>query len=173
MFSTIVALGVIALQIGIVIFIALWISKSSLLLKIQEKSHIILATTFIGSALGSLLYEYSLGFEPCLLCWYQRIAIFGIAILSLTADIRKSDTLKKQVLLFSILGLGVAILHNYIDLVPSGLDICGAGPSCLKRYVSEFGYITIPMMSFTVLLSGALLSGSLLKKQKVDSTLPR
>lgn len=166
MFSTLVGLGVILLQIAIVIFIALWVSKSSLLLKIQEKAHIILAVTFIGSAFGSLIYEYAFGYEPCLLCWYQRIAIFGIGLLSLTSDIRKSKTMQKQVLLFSLLGLGVAILHNYIDLIPNGLDICGTGPSCLKRYVFEFGYITIPMMSFTVLLAGSLLSLSFLINKK-------
>lgn len=166
MFSTLVGLGVILLQAAIVVFLALWVSKSPLIQKVQEKANILLAVIFIGSALGSLIYEYSLGFEPCLLCWYQRIAIFGIAILSLTNDIRKSTVMQKQILLFSLLGLGVAILHNYIDLVPSGLDICGTGPSCLKRYVFEFGYITIPMMSFTVLLAGVLLSLSFLRKNK-------
>lgn len=169
MFTTLFALGTIGLQIATVAFIVLWIGKSPLLKKVHQHSNIIIAVLFISSALGSLIYEYSFGYEPCLLCWYQRIAIFGIALLSLTGDIRRNKTLQKQVLLFSLLGLGVALLHNYIDIIPSGIDICGAGPSCLKRYIYEFGYITIPMMSLTLLLSGSVLSLFLIQ-HKDEST---
>lgn len=169
MFTTLLALGTIGLQIATVAFVVLWIGKSPLLKKVHQHSNIIIAVLFISSALGSLIYEYSFGYEPCLLCWYQRIAIFGIALLSLTGDIRRNKTLQKQVLLFSLLGLGVALLHNYIDIIPSGIDICGAGPSCLKRYIYEFGYITIPMMSLTLLLSGSVLSLFLIQ-HKDEST---
>lgn len=169
MFTTILSLGIIGIQIGVVLFVVLWLTKPSFLSKIKNYSHIILSTIFIGSAFASLVYEYGFGYEPCLLCWYQRIAIFGIAILSLTSDIRSSKLLQKQILVFSVLGLMVAILHNYIDLVPTGLDICGAGPSCLKRYIYEFGYITIPMMSFTALLSGTVLSLFLLRSKEGSS----
>lgn len=169
MFTTLVALGTIGLQIATAAFIVLWIGKSPLLKKIRLHSHLIIAITFISSALVSLIYEFGFGYEPCLLCWYQRIAIFGIALLSLTGDIRRNKTLQKQVLLFSLLGLGVALLHNYIDIIPSGIDICGAGPSCLKRYIYEFGYITIPMMSLTLLLSGSVLSLFLIQ-HKDEST---
>ena len=163
MFTTLIALGVIAVQIAIVILVVLWIRKSPLLEKIYQSSHLVIPILFIGAALGSLVYEIAFGFEPCLLCWYQRIAIFGVAILSLTGDFRKSRLLQKQVLVFSALGLLIAILHNYIDIIPTGIDICGAGPSCLKRYVYEFGYITIPMASLTTLLAGTLLSSFALK----------
>lgn len=158
MFTTLIAIGIIIVQIAIILFIFLWITKSPLLTKVQQNSHIILPILFIGGALGSLIYEFAFGFEPCLLCWYQRIAIFGVAIISLTGDIRTNKTIQKQVFIFSLLGLLVAIVHNYIDIVPTGIDLCGAGPSCLKRYTYVFGYITIPMMSLTVLLAGTLLS---------------
>lgn len=158
MFTTILSLGIILIQVAIVLFIVLWLKNNTALNKFKNYSHIILSVIFISSALASLIYEFVFGYEPCLLCWYQRIFIFGIAILSLTSDIRTNKLLQKQVIIFSTLGLLVAILHNYIDLVPTGVDLCGAGPSCLKRYIYEFGYITIPMMSFTALLSGTLLS---------------
>lgn len=171
MFTTIVALGVIATQLGIIALIILWITKSPILDKVLGYSHIILASIFIGAALISLIYEYAFGFEPCLLCWYQRIFIFSIAILSLTTDIRKNKVFQKQVFILSLLGLLIAILHNYIDIIPSSLDICGAGPSCLKRYVYEFGYITIPMASFTTLLAGVLLSAFSLKYKNTTPVL--
>ena len=158
MVTTLVALSIISIQIAMVVFLIIWIRKPELLSKIYEHSRIILLLIFIPSVLGSLIYEYRFGYEPCLLCWYQRIAIFSVAILSLTGDIRTNKLLQKQVIIFSLLGLLVAIVHNYIDIVPTGIDICGAGPSCLKRYIYEFGYVTIPMMSLTVLLAGFLLA---------------
>lgn len=158
MFIKFIALGTIFLQIAILAFVVLWLTKNKILKKIQKNSHIIIAVIFIASALGSLTLEYFYGFEPCLLCWYQRIAIFGIAILSLTSDIRTNKVLQKQIIIFSALGIVVALVHNYIDIFPTGLDICGTGPSCLKRYIYEFGYITIPMMSLTSLVCGFLLS---------------
>lgn len=167
MFTTLVAIGIIVLQIFIVAFVFLYFKKHSFLKKIYRYSHLILPIVFTGSALGSLIFEFVYGFEPCLLCWYQRIFIFGIAILSLTGDVRKNKFLQKQVFIFSIIGIVIALIHNYIDIFPSGLDICGAGPSCLKRYIYEFGYITIPMMSLTVLISGLLIS--ILAKKQITS----
>jgi hypothetical protein len=152
------ALGTIALQIATAVFVVLWIKKSPHIEKVYKHFPAIVLVLFVSSAIGSFIYEYGFGYEPCLLCWYQRIAIFGIAILSFTGDIRANKTLQKQVLIFSTLGILVALLHNYTDIVPNTMDICGAGPSCLKRYIHEFGYITIPMMSLTTLVSGFVLA---------------
>ena len=158
MFTTLVALFIIAIQIATVLFVVLWIKKSPILEKIYKYSPAILTFLFSTSMIGSFIYEYGFGYEPCVLCWYQRLAIFAIAILSLTGNIKTNKTLQKQVIVLGIVGLLVALLHNYIDIVPNSVDICGTGVSCLKRYIYEFGYITIPMMSLTVLLSGILLA---------------
>lgn len=121
---------------------------------IARHSALILRVVFVGAVLGSFTYELVFGYTPCLLCWYQRIAIFSIAILLFTADIRTSALLRKQVIILASLGLIVALVHNYIDIVPNGLDICGSGPSCLLRYVNVFGFVTIPFMSAVVLFCG-------------------
>ena len=34
-----------------------------------------------GSALGSLFFSDVMGFPPCVLCWYQRIAIFPLVLI--------------------------------------------------------------------------------------------
>lgn len=156
MFNTIVAIGTIVLQILILITIIGFILRKKLTLLVKN-SHYLLRIIFSGAVILSLIYQYGFGFEPCLLCWYQRIAIFGIAILVWTTDLRQNTLLRKQVLIFSITGLAIALFHNYIDIFPTGVDVCGAtGPSCLIRYVYEFGYITIPMMSATTLLAGII-----------------
>jgi disulfide bond formation protein DsbB len=159
MFDTFVALGTIAIQIFIIVMIIAWIMKAPLAVWIAKNSTRILALIFISSTIGSFIYQYGFGYEPCLLCWYQRIAIIPIAILSLTGTLTKSSMLRRQIVILASIGFAIALFHNYIDIFPgSGLDVCGAsGVSCLMRYVYEFGYITIPMMSATVLLTGILL----------------
>ena len=159
MFTTIVALGTILLQIGIIVLIIGWVTKAPFVSFVARHSSRILIFIFAGGALISMVYQYGFGYEPCLLCWYQRIPIFSAAIILFTGNIRKSRMLANQVLILSVIGFAIALLHNYIDIFPTGLDVCGAtGPSCLARYVYEFGYITIPMMSGTVLLSGIILT---------------
>jgi disulfide bond formation protein DsbB len=159
MFDKFVALGTIAIQIFIIVMIIAWIMKAPLAVWIAKNSTRILALIFISSTIGSFIYQYGFGYEPCLLCWYQRIAIIPIAILSLTGTLTKSSMLRRQIVILASIGFAIALFHNYIDIFPgSGLDVCGAsGVSCLMRYVYEFGYITIPMMSATVLLTGILL----------------
>lgn len=158
MFSTLLALSTIALQIGIIIVILGWILKARFVYQVSKHAGIILAVVFSGAAIGSFIYQYGFGYEPCLLCWYQRIAIIPTAILAWTTNIRKNTLLQRQVLILSILGLAVALFHIYIDISPTAADVCGAGPSCLVRYVYEFGYITIPVMSATTLAAGVLLA---------------
>ncbi len=139
--------GVILAGIVSLIYIILILTKNKLVPKINKYSHIYLRVLLVGAVLGSFTYEYVLGYEPCMLCWYQRIAIFSLAILSFTANIKNSALLKKQMLIISIAGFLVAIFHNIIDRFPTVGEVCGAGPSCLVRYVNEFGFITIQFMS--------------------------
>ncbi len=158
MFNTIVAIGIVLLQVALVVMVVAWIAKSDLMKLISKHSNLILRFVFVGAIVGSLIYQYVLNYPPCILCWYQRIAIFAIGVILFTGDIRSNKTLQKQVLIFSIVGALIAIFHNIIDIFPTGVDVCGTnGPSCLARYVYEFGYITIPMMSLTVLLFGVLI----------------
>ncbi|HEY0980435.1 MAG TPA: disulfide bond formation protein B [Candidatus Paceibacterota bacterium] len=154
LFSTIIAVGILLLGAFTLLALVLLLLKHPLISRISAYSNTLLRIVFVGAALGSMTYELAVGYTPCLLCWYQRMAIFPIAILLFTADIRTSLLLRKQVLILGVLGLIVALVHNYIDMVPNGLDICGAGPSCLLRYVNVFGFVTIPFMSAIVLISG-------------------
>lgn len=171
-FNVLVGITTIILQVAVVGLVVLLITKkhptSQLVISFLSKTaHRIIPAVFIGSAIGSFIYEYGYGYEPCLLCWYQRIAIFGIAIITSISNIKTNLTVQKQLYVFAGLGLAVALFHNFIDIFPSsGVDVCGANSvSCLIRYVYEFGYITIPMMSLTVLLFGLLLTVVAFKKK--------
>ena len=160
MFDTIVALGTIALQLFIVITLVAWIARAPLAVWVARHASIMLRVIFLGAVVGSLIYSNVLGFAPCILCWYQRLVIFPVAFLAFTGNIAKSALLRGQVLILSSIGFAIALFHRYIELFPqSGVSVCGPdGVACDTLYVFEFGYITIPMMSLTVLAAGILLS---------------
>ncbi len=160
MFDTIIALGTIGLQIFIVITLVAWAAKAPFAAVIAKYSSYILSVVFTGAIIGSFIYSEVYRFAPCVLCWYQRIFIVSVAILSMTAQLTKSALLRLQVVIFSSIGLAIALFHKYIELFPnSGVSVCGTdGVACDTLYVFQFGYITIPTMSLTVLLLGLILA---------------
>jgi len=101
--------------------------------------------------LGSLYYSQILGFEPCVLCWWQRVFLFPLPVIIATALWKgKRDVFTYVVPLVALAGL-VAFYQAYANLGGFSFTSCTAvGGACSKIYVKEFGYITIPIMSLTV-----------------------
>ncbi len=159
MFDTIVSIGTILLQLFVVVTIIALVIKAPFAKIVATHSTLLLRVIFTGAVIGSLIYSEIMHFAPCILCWYQRLAIFPIAILSYTGHLTKSSILRLQVLLLSAAGLMVALYHKYIEIFPRAGGVCGPdGIACDTLYVFQFGYITIPMMSLTILSAGILLT---------------
>jgi disulfide bond formation protein DsbB len=160
MFNTLVAIGSLAILLFLVILVVAWITDNPIAGWAAKHSSTILRVIFLGAAIGSLIYSNYFGYAPCLLCWYQRLCIFPTAILLFTDDIRKSALLQRQVLLLTGLGFLISLYHNYITVFPGvGDTICGtSGVRCQNIYVDQFGFVTIPLMSGIILLSGILIS---------------
>lgn len=106
---------------------------------------------------GSLFYSNGVGFEPCYLCWWQRVAIYPILVLFAVALRNRDRSVFKYVLPFSVIGTVLALYHSYVQWGGSPLIPCDATASCSKLYVYAFGYITIPTMSLTIALAFILL----------------
>lgn len=103
----------------------------------------------------SLFYSDVAGFEPRKLCWFQRIFMYPQVFVLGLAWFRKDRKIIDYALTLAVIGGLFAFYHNYIyyggiSLFPC--DAFGLGVSCTKRYVFEFGYITIPLMSLTSFL---------------------
>lgn len=123
------------------------------ILKFFSKKAILFAFIIsLTATLGSLFYSEVAGYTPCKLCWFQRIFMYPQPILFGLAIWKKDKSIIKYGLTLSIIG-GLIALYHYllqVGVVPNGA--CGAvgySVSCSQRFVMEFGYITIPMMSLT------------------------
>lgn len=104
------------------------------------------------AVLGSLFYSEILGFEPCSLCWWQRIFLYPIPlILGIAWRKKLGNTVFTYVIPLAVLATIIALYHTYADLGGASILECtSVGGACSKVYVKEFGYITIPSMSLTI-----------------------
>jgi len=100
---------------------------------------------------GSLLYSDLVGFAPCTLCWWQRIFIYPQAILFLVAIIKKDRSVFDYALPLSIAAFIISLYQSYSNFSGTSILPCTAsGGECSKIFVLEYGYITIPLMSLTL-----------------------
>jgi len=103
------------------------------------------------SATISIFFSSVLEYQPCVLCWYQRICLFPL-ILVLAAGLFPTfdKSVIKYALPLSIAGGLTAFYHSllYAGIIPEGIQACSKGVSCTEKYFELFGFVSIPMLSF-------------------------
>ena len=99
--------------------------------------------------LGSLYFSEVAHFIPCTLCWYQRILMYPLVLITLIGILKQDEYLPSYVLPFSMIGLGVSLYHYLIQLGILGDTASCSGVACSVRYVNYLGFITIPLMALT------------------------
>ncbi|HYN35257.1 MAG TPA: disulfide bond formation protein B [Ilumatobacteraceae bacterium] len=108
-----------------------------------------------GSTLGSLYFSEVADFVPCRLCWFQRIAMYPLAVVLLVGAIRKDPAVRWYVGPLAIIGAAIAGWHTLIEWRPQ-LDNgeCElTGPSCTYVWFREFGFISLASMALTAFLT--------------------
>ena len=104
--------------------------------------------TALVATLGSLYYSEVVGFIPCTLCWYQRILMYPLVLITLVGILTRDERLPHYVLPLSVLGLGFSTYHYLIQLgIIEHTSFCAVGIPCNARYVNYFGFVTIPFMA--------------------------
>jgi disulfide bond formation protein DsbB len=102
----------------------------------------------LTATLGSLYFSEVANFEPCTLCWYQRIAMYPLAVILGIAALRKD----RRVWIYGVplAGIGAAIAgyHYLVERFPD-LDqgACSATLPCTFVWFEELGFVTLPFMA--------------------------
>ncbi len=108
----------------------------------------------VSATAGSLYYSQIRHFEPCELCWYQRIFMYPMAVLFVVALIKRDTSVRRYVLPLAVIGASISTYHNYVQIFPD-LDAggaCGFGPSCSGKYINVFNNVSIPVMALAAFL---------------------
>lgn len=120
----------------------------------QENSELLLYFAWIVSIfalLGSLFFSDVMKLVPCKLCWLQRICMYPLVFIIGVGLIIKDKKVPYYILPLSTIGWVIAFYHVllYNKILPEAVGFCEAGISCTTKYVSYFGFLSIPMMSLT------------------------
>ncbi|MBV6496556.1 MAG: disulfide bond formation protein B [Acidobacteria bacterium] len=106
-------------------------------------------TTALVATTGSLFFSEVMELPPCVLCWYQRIAMYPLVIVLGAGIIMRDPRMKYYALPLAMVGLLISIYHNllYYGVVPESIMPCQQGISCTTVHIEWLGFITIPLMA--------------------------
>lgn len=104
----------------------------------------LLATT------GSLYFSEIAGFEPCRLCWYQRIAMYPLVVVLAIAAARRERAGAFYASAIALIGALVSAYHVLLEWFPS-LDsgACSVTTPCTLIWFRVFGFISLPTLALT------------------------
>ncbi len=111
------------------------------------------------ATLGALFIGEVLGQIPCVLCWYQRIAMFPLAWLLGVACLMNDHQIGRYALPFALIGASIALWHSllYAGIVKEAVVPCQKnGPSCTDSAMLTVGGLPIPYLSFLCFTAIAL-----------------
>lgn len=110
-------------------------------------------------ATGSALFIGEvMGMAPCLLCWYQRIAMFPLALVLGMAFYSEDRRGAVYALPLALAGAAAAGYHSLLvaGLVPRAWVPCAAGVSCADQKLNFFYGIELPWLSLAAFISIAV-----------------
>jgi disulfide bond formation protein DsbB len=99
---------------------------------------------------GSLFLSEVAGYIPCEMCWYQRICMYPLSLLTLFAAYHRDYRFARYLLPFPVIGACVSIYHLLIEnKVVATPQACQVGAGCTVKWINDFGYLTIPTLALT------------------------
>lgn len=110
------------------------------------------------ATVGSLFFSEVMGLPPCVLCWYQRIAMYPLVAIIGSGIIMRDARMRYYALPVCLTGLAISVYHNllYYGVIPESITPCAQGVSCTSRQIEWLGFITIPLMALTAFAGVAL-----------------
>ena len=101
---------------------------------------------------GSLFFSEIAHFVPCELCWYQRICMYPLSIITLLAALANDRRVARYLLPLPLVGAGVSVYHLLVEngvVEQAKACLISAPGGCATKWINEFGYVTIPTLALT------------------------
>ena len=123
----------------------------------------------VVSTAGSLFLSEVMDYAPCVLCWYQRIPMYALALILGIALWTHDAHVVKYAQPLALAGAALAAFHCllYLGYIPKGIQPCSQGVPCSEVKLQLWGFVTIPLMSLAAFaaITGVLV---LLKRSTHD-----
>ena len=122
---------------------------------------VVVAVTAVGATLGSLYYSEIADYVPCRYCWFQRIAMYPMAVIVPLALVLRDRGILRYSLALAGIGLAISIYHVQLQLFPDqSSNSCDLTSPCTAKWVEALGFMTIPQMagiSFAIIIVASIL----------------
>ena len=94
---------------------------------------------------GSLYFSEVAGYAPCVLCWYQRIAMYPLVVILGVAAIRRDRSGVPAAIVLAAIGALIAAYHVALEWIPA-LDTgaCDAAAPCTVVWFRALGVFSLP-----------------------------
>jgi disulfide bond formation protein DsbB len=135
-----------------------------------ENSLLFIWLVSLVATLGSLYFSEIRSYEPCELCWYQRILMYPIFLITTVAYIQKNARIAVTTAVFSCIGGAISLYHyglQKLDFLADAAPACGR-VACTGQYINWLGFITIPFLAGTAFLLIAIASFYMVKVLKEE-----
>lgn len=172
-FSAVLALS--ALAGAVITAVALVVSRGGagwaleVVRIVRETGQWLVFAVTAGAMVGSLWFSERVGYVPCTLCWYQRIAMFSLAVLSLVAALRCDKGFSVYAIVAAAVGLVISSYHYLLEWFPQlETGVCSVDVPCNAVWFREFGFVTLAFMAgcafiativFSVVVRGGTFTG--------------
>jgi len=124
----------------------------------------------LSATMGSLYFSEIRGYEPCVLCWIQRIFMYPLVIILGVAYIQKNTRIAVTTATFAIIG-GMISLYHYgiqkLDFLSESAPSCGR-VACTGEYINLLGFITIPFLALTAFILITFISFLIIRALKEE-----
>lgn len=165
LYQKIVATPILALHLVIILLLWFMLIRKDQAITAHFKKYGMVYGLIVSMAavIGSLGFSEGFDYIPCKLCWAQRIFHYPQVILFSLALYYKDSNVWKYSLWLSIIGFLFAGYQVLIQFFPelAGSAVCGIVPAagnCSDVLIQVYGYISIPVMSFTLFICLIMLS---------------
>jgi len=174
LFSAILALAVLVGGLGTLaalVFENRMTWTSAWLTQVRASGLWIICMITTGAMVGSLYFSEKVGFAPCKLCWYQRIAMYSIAIISFVAALRNDKNIARYTIVLAPLGLLVSTYHYLLEWFPTlETNVCSLDVPCTAVWFRELGFVTLCFMAGCAFITVIAVSLAIMREEKIDST---
>jgi disulfide bond formation protein DsbB len=152
----IISLGALLIIVKVTVLIILDLCKVKYPFKNivpKYRLELIFLISLMGTV-GSILLSVYFKLAACELCWYQRVFLFVIPVISAIALIKNDTKAYVYVYYLSLIGLIFSTYHSLIQSKIFASDNVFCNPTvlidCTTPAFTYFGFVTVPVIAFSV-----------------------
>ncbi|OGA64340.1 MAG: 2-oxoglutarate dehydrogenase [Betaproteobacteria bacterium RIFCSPLOWO2_12_FULL_67_28] len=101
------------------------------------------------STLGALFFGEVVKVPTCVLCWYQRIFMFPLALILPIGLFPFDRKVLRYALPLAAIGGLIALYHVLLvaGVIPETMQPCTQGVPCKEQVMVWLGFVTIPLLA--------------------------